>query len=195
MPFALPAGAQSQPILGDPLPDIFGASTSFMSNRPLSPTPVASKPLESSPVFSRPSPGIKPPSPVSSIPSPTAKPVETAPVVSRPNPVISVPPTSRPSPIGSIPSPTAAMPSVRTSAVNGSPMSHASEEPATDDDDLSSAADETVSPEGMLHMEQSATYLYNMQSALLPALGAVLAQPCSHTFSCASGICGSSSVL
>ena len=193
MPFALPAGAQSQPILGDPLPDIFGASTSFMSNRPLSPTPVASKPLESSPVFSRPSPGIKPPSPVSSIPSPTAKSVEAAPVVSRPNPVISVPPTSRPSPIGSIPSPTGTVPSVSTSAVNGSPMSHASEEPATDDDDLSSAADETVSPEGMLHMDQQ--HICTTCNCLAACSWGSLAQPCPHTFSCSSGICGSSSVL
>ena len=39
-PFAVPAGTTNYPVLGEPLPDIFGAETSFITNRPLSPTPV-----------------------------------------------------------------------------------------------------------------------------------------------------------
>ena len=44
MPFAMPVGTTSHPVLGDPLPDIFGASTSFMSSRPVQPVPVVNSP-------------------------------------------------------------------------------------------------------------------------------------------------------
>ncbi len=40
----MPVGTTSHPVLGDPLPDIFGASTSFMSSRPVQPAPVVNRP-------------------------------------------------------------------------------------------------------------------------------------------------------
>ncbi|DBA71068.1 hypothetical protein WJX79_007670 [Trebouxia sp. C0005] len=58
MPFAMPVGTTSHPVLGDPLPDIFGASTSFMSSRPVQPAPA--------PVVNRPPSAISSLSPVKS---------------------------------------------------------------------------------------------------------------------------------
>ena len=74
MPFAMPVGTTSHPVLGDPLPDIFGASTSFMGSRPVQPAPAPA------PVVSRPPSASSSPSPVkstssqaqSSIPPPAA---------------------------------------------------------------------------------------------------------------------------
>lgn len=40
VPPAVPAGTTSYPVLGEPLPDIFGTSTSFLSNKPIPPSPV-----------------------------------------------------------------------------------------------------------------------------------------------------------
>lgn len=72
VPFALPVGTTSHPILSDPLPDIFGTSTSFMSNRPVQPPPAppVSRPP---PVVSTPAPVVTSSSPVlGSTPSPAA---------------------------------------------------------------------------------------------------------------------------
>ena len=45
MPFMLPVGTTSHPVLGDPLPDVFGSSTGFMSSKPYTvDVPVVSKP-------------------------------------------------------------------------------------------------------------------------------------------------------
>ena len=59
LPFALPAGTTSRPVLGDPLPDIFG-KTSFMGGRP------AAQPAAIPPPVSVPAGPISPLSPVSS---------------------------------------------------------------------------------------------------------------------------------
>ena len=78
MPFAMPVGTTSHPVLGDPLPDIFGASTSFMSSRPVQPAP--------SPVVNRPPSVVSSPSPVKS----TSSQVQS----STPPPAASTPPAS-----------------------------------------------------------------------------------------------------
>lgn len=72
MPFVLPVGATSHPVLSDPLPDIFGTSTSFMTNRPVQPPP-APLTSRSPPVVSTPAPVVTTSTPVlSSTPSPAA---------------------------------------------------------------------------------------------------------------------------
>ncbi|DBB00118.1 hypothetical protein WJX77_003784 [Trebouxia sp. C0004] len=78
MPFAMPVGTTSHPVLGDPLPDIFGASTSFMSIRPVQPAPA--------PVVNRPPSAISSPSSVKSTSSQAQS--------STPPPAASTPPAS-----------------------------------------------------------------------------------------------------